>query len=182
VGELKIMQARSATLQLRLLHRGEVPAPIELRPVGFQDHIGRRGSAFERPAGCPRAGAGRLSTKDWPDVEIGVAAPSQGQMAAAAWGRTIPTYRGQPPWPSPRISTAPLTRSGTGFAEHTRTYLASGGTKVMSATAVRTLVPPRPDAGRSPRRTCLIYGTSGGEYVGCRLQGRCPRRIQHVMT
>lgn len=51
-------------------------------------------------------------------------------------------------------------------AEHTRTYLASGGTEGHESNGVRTLV--LATTGRrtgTPRRTCLIYGTSGGEYV-----------------
>ena len=51
-------------------------------------------------------------------------------------------------------------------AEHTRTYLASGGTEGHENNGVRTLV--LATTGRrtgTPRRTCLIYGTSGGEYV-----------------
>jgi deazaflavin-dependent oxidoreductase (nitroreductase family) len=51
-------------------------------------------------------------------------------------------------------------------AEHTRTYLASGGTQGHENDGVRTLV--LATTGRRtgvPRRTCLIYGTAGGEYV-----------------
>ena len=51
-------------------------------------------------------------------------------------------------------------------AEHTRTYLASGGTEGHENNGVHTLV--LATTGRrtgTPRRTCLIYGTSGGEYV-----------------
>lgn len=51
-------------------------------------------------------------------------------------------------------------------AEHTRTYLASGGMEGHERDGVRTLV--LATTGRrtgSPRRTCLIYGASGGEYV-----------------
>ena len=51
-------------------------------------------------------------------------------------------------------------------AEHTRTYLASGGTEGHESNGVRTLV--LATTGRrtgTARRTCLIYGTSGGEYV-----------------
>jgi deazaflavin-dependent oxidoreductase (nitroreductase family) len=51
-------------------------------------------------------------------------------------------------------------------AEHTRTYLASGGAEGHDRNGVRTLV--LATTGRrtgTPRRTCLIYGTSGGEYV-----------------
>jgi deazaflavin-dependent oxidoreductase (nitroreductase family) len=51
-------------------------------------------------------------------------------------------------------------------AEHTRTYLASGGTEGHESNGVRTLV--LATTGRrtgTPRRTCLIYDTSGGEYV-----------------
>ncbi|TQM09992.1 nitroreductase family deazaflavin-dependent oxidoreductase [Pseudonocardia kunmingensis] len=51
-------------------------------------------------------------------------------------------------------------------AEHTRTYLASGGTEGHENDGVRTLV--LATTGRrtgTPRRTCLIYGTSGDEYV-----------------
>ncbi|GAA5166038.1 nitroreductase family deazaflavin-dependent oxidoreductase [Pseudonocardia eucalypti] len=51
-------------------------------------------------------------------------------------------------------------------AEHTRTYLASGGTEGHDRDGVRTLV--LATTGRRtgiPRRTCLIYGTSGDEYV-----------------
>ncbi|MFC0438850.1 nitroreductase family deazaflavin-dependent oxidoreductase [Kutzneria buriramensis] len=51
-------------------------------------------------------------------------------------------------------------------AEHTRTYLASGGTEGHERDGLRTLV--LATTGRrtgTPRRTCLIYGTSGGEYV-----------------
>jgi deazaflavin-dependent oxidoreductase (nitroreductase family) len=51
-------------------------------------------------------------------------------------------------------------------AEHTRTYLASGGIEGHESDGVHTLV--LATTGRrtgTPRRTCLIYGTSGGEYV-----------------
>ena len=51
-------------------------------------------------------------------------------------------------------------------AEHTRTYLASGGTEGHENNGVHTLV--LATTGRrtgTPRRTCLIYGTSGDEYV-----------------
>lgn len=51
-------------------------------------------------------------------------------------------------------------------AEHCRTYLASGGTEGHENDGVRTLV--LATTGRrtgTPRRTCLIYGTSGKEYV-----------------
>jgi len=51
-------------------------------------------------------------------------------------------------------------------AEHTRRYLASGGTQGHESNGVRNLV--LVTTGRrtgTPRRTCLIYGTSGGEHV-----------------
>ena len=51
-------------------------------------------------------------------------------------------------------------------AEHTRMYLASGGTEGHESNGVRTLV--LATTGRrtgTARRTCLIYGTSGGGYV-----------------
>lgn len=51
-------------------------------------------------------------------------------------------------------------------AEHTRTYLASGGTEGHDSNGVRT--PVLATTGRrtgTPRRTCLLYGTAGGEYV-----------------
>ncbi|WP_433556558.1 nitroreductase family deazaflavin-dependent oxidoreductase [Pseudonocardia xinjiangensis] len=51
-------------------------------------------------------------------------------------------------------------------AEHTRTYLASGGAEGHENNGVRTLV--LATTGRrtgTPRRTCLIYGTSGDAYV-----------------
>jgi deazaflavin-dependent oxidoreductase (nitroreductase family) len=51
-------------------------------------------------------------------------------------------------------------------AEQTRTYLASGGTNGHEADGVRMLV--LVTTGRitgQPRRTCLIYGTSGEDYV-----------------
>lgn len=51
-------------------------------------------------------------------------------------------------------------------AEHTRTYLASGGTEGHENDGVRTLV--LATTGRrtgTPRRTCLIYGRSGDDYV-----------------
>ena len=51
-------------------------------------------------------------------------------------------------------------------AEHTRTYLASGGTEGHESNGVYTLV--LATTGRrtgEPRRTCLIYGTSGDEFV-----------------
>jgi F420H(2)-dependent quinone reductase len=47
-------------------------------------------------------------------------------------------------------------------AEHTRTYLASGGTEGHESNGVHTLV--LATTGRrtgTPRRTCQIYGTSG---------------------
>lgn len=51
-------------------------------------------------------------------------------------------------------------------ADHTRTYLASGGTEGHEAQGVRNLVIAT--TGRrtgQPRRTALIYGTSGDDYV-----------------
>jgi deazaflavin-dependent oxidoreductase (nitroreductase family) len=51
-------------------------------------------------------------------------------------------------------------------AEQTRTYLASGGTEGHEANGVRMLV--LVTTGRTsgePRRTCLIYGTSGDDFV-----------------
>jgi deazaflavin-dependent oxidoreductase (nitroreductase family) len=51
-------------------------------------------------------------------------------------------------------------------AEHTRTYLASGGTEGHESNGVYTLV--LATTGRrtgQPRRTCLIYGTSGDDFV-----------------
>lgn len=51
-------------------------------------------------------------------------------------------------------------------AEQTRTYLASGGTEGHEADGVRMLV--LATTGRTtgqPRRTCLIYGTSGDDFV-----------------
>jgi deazaflavin-dependent oxidoreductase (nitroreductase family) len=51
-------------------------------------------------------------------------------------------------------------------AEHTRRYLASGGTEGHVSSGVHTLV--LATTGRrsgTARRTCLIYGTSGGNYV-----------------
>lgn len=51
-------------------------------------------------------------------------------------------------------------------AEHTRTYLASGGTEGHERDGVRTLV--LATTGRrtgQPRRTALIYGRSGDAYV-----------------
>lgn len=51
-------------------------------------------------------------------------------------------------------------------AEHARTYLASGGAEGHERDGMRTLV--LVTTGRrtgTPRRTCLIYDTSDGEYV-----------------
>ncbi|GAA2123383.1 nitroreductase family deazaflavin-dependent oxidoreductase [Streptomyces synnematoformans] len=51
-------------------------------------------------------------------------------------------------------------------AEHARTYLASGGTEGHERDGLRTLV--LATTGRrtgTPRRTCLIYGTSGDAFV-----------------
>ncbi|NMO88581.1 nitroreductase family deazaflavin-dependent oxidoreductase [Actinomycetospora sp. TBRC 11914] len=51
-------------------------------------------------------------------------------------------------------------------AEHTRTYLASGGTEGHESDGVSTLV--LVTTGRrtgQPRRTCLIYGTWGEDLV-----------------
>jgi deazaflavin-dependent oxidoreductase (nitroreductase family) len=51
-------------------------------------------------------------------------------------------------------------------AEHARTYLASGGTEGHESNGVYTLV--LATTGRrtgQPRRTCLIYGTSGDDFV-----------------
>jgi deazaflavin-dependent oxidoreductase (nitroreductase family) len=51
-------------------------------------------------------------------------------------------------------------------AEHTRRYLASGGTEGHESRGVHTLV--LATTGRrtgEPRRTCLIYGTSGDDFV-----------------
>ena len=51
-------------------------------------------------------------------------------------------------------------------AEHTRTYLGSGGTEGHESNGVHTLVLATTCRRTgTPRRTCLIYGTSGGEYV-----------------
>jgi len=51
-------------------------------------------------------------------------------------------------------------------AEHTRKYLASGGTEGHENNGVYTLV--LATTGRrsgTPRRNCLIYGTTGDDYV-----------------
>jgi deazaflavin-dependent oxidoreductase (nitroreductase family) len=51
-------------------------------------------------------------------------------------------------------------------AEHTRTYLASGGTEGHESNGVYTLI--LATTGRrtgEPRRTCLIYGTAGDDFV-----------------
>lgn len=51
-------------------------------------------------------------------------------------------------------------------AEHARRYLASGGTEGHESNGVYTLV--LATTGRrtgEPRRTCLIYGTSGDDFV-----------------
>src|SRR3954447_2476201 len=51
-------------------------------------------------------------------------------------------------------------------AEHTRKYLASGGTEGHESNGVYTLV--LATTGRrtgEPRRTCLIYGASGDDFV-----------------
>ena len=51
-------------------------------------------------------------------------------------------------------------------AQQTRTYLASGGTEGHESNGVYTLV--LATTGRrtgEPRRTCLIYGTSGDDFV-----------------
>ncbi|MDT7804146.1 MAG: hypothetical protein QOI78_7579 [Actinomycetota bacterium] len=51
-------------------------------------------------------------------------------------------------------------------AEQTRTYLASGGTEGHESNGVFTLI--LATTGRrsgEPRRTCLIYGTSGDDFV-----------------
>jgi deazaflavin-dependent oxidoreductase (nitroreductase family) len=51
-------------------------------------------------------------------------------------------------------------------AEQTRTYLASGGTEGHESNGLRTLI--LATTGRRtgvPRRTCLIYGTSGDDFV-----------------
>jgi deazaflavin-dependent oxidoreductase (nitroreductase family) len=51
-------------------------------------------------------------------------------------------------------------------AEQARTYLATGGTEGHESNGVHTLV--LATTGRrtgEPRRTCLIYGTSGDEFV-----------------
>ena len=51
-------------------------------------------------------------------------------------------------------------------ADHTRKYLASGGTEGHESDGVYTLV--LATTGRrtgQPRRTCLIYGTSGDDFV-----------------
>ncbi|HEY0806649.1 MAG TPA: nitroreductase family deazaflavin-dependent oxidoreductase [Pseudonocardiaceae bacterium] len=51
-------------------------------------------------------------------------------------------------------------------AEQTRTYLASGGAEGHESNGVYTLV--LATTGRStgtPRRTCLIYGTAGEDFV-----------------
>ncbi|MGW4483633.1 nitroreductase family deazaflavin-dependent oxidoreductase [Amycolatopsis sp. NPDC004368] len=51
-------------------------------------------------------------------------------------------------------------------AEQTRTYLASGGTEGHESNGVHTLI--LATTGRrtgEPRRCCLIYGTSGDDFV-----------------
>lgn len=51
-------------------------------------------------------------------------------------------------------------------AEQTRTYLASGGSEGHDSDGVHMLI--LATTGRKsaqPRRTCLIYGTSGNDYV-----------------
>jgi deazaflavin-dependent oxidoreductase (nitroreductase family) len=51
-------------------------------------------------------------------------------------------------------------------AEQTRTYLASGGTEGHESNGIHTLI--LATTGRRtgiPRRTCLIYGTAGEDFV-----------------
>jgi deazaflavin-dependent oxidoreductase (nitroreductase family) len=51
-------------------------------------------------------------------------------------------------------------------AEHTRTYLDSGGTEGHENNGVHTLVLATTGRRTSqPRRTCLIYGRSGTDYI-----------------
>ena len=52
-------------------------------------------------------------------------------------------------------------------AEQTRTYLTSGGTEGHESNGVYTLIlaTTGPQDRRQPRRTCLIYGTSGEDLV-----------------
>ncbi|WP_290054602.1 nitroreductase family deazaflavin-dependent oxidoreductase [Amycolatopsis solani] len=51
-------------------------------------------------------------------------------------------------------------------AEQTRTYLASGGTEGHESDGVRTLIlATTGHRTGDPRRTCLIYGTSGNDFV-----------------
>lgn len=60
-------------------------------------------------------------------------------------------------------------------AEHTRRYLASGGTEGHEWNGLRTLV--LATTGRrtgEPRRTCLIYGTSGDDFVVVASKGGDP--------
>lgn len=59
-------------------------------------------------------------------------------------------------------------------AEHTRRYLASEGAEGHESNGVCTLV--LATTGRRsgvPRRTCLIYGTSGDEFVVVASNGGC---------
>ena len=68
-------------------------------------------------------------------------------------------------------------------AEHTRTYLASGGTEGHENNGVRTLV--LATTGRrtgTPRRTCLIYGTSGDEYVVVASKGGAEKNPAWVLN
>lgn len=61
-------------------------------------------------------------------------------------------------------------------AEHTRRYLASGGTDGHEWNGLRTLV--LATTGRrtgEPRRTCLIYGTSGDDFVVVASKGGDPQ-------
>src|SRR5256885_16532208 len=61
-------------------------------------------------------------------------------------------------------------------AQQTRTYLASGGTEGHESNGVYTLVPAT--TGRrtgEPRRTCLIYGPSGDDFVRGPSQGGADR-------
>jgi hypothetical protein len=145
---------------------GELPVPVELRPVRLPNLMSagedQRGNGLDRvPSGL---GLEALDERCGRDVESGMAAPSQGRMRPA-WPHH-PRYRkDSPPWPSPRTSTAPSTRSGTGspalphasrLGRHRR-HESNGVRALVLATTVRRT--------GSPRRTCLIYGTSGNEYV-----------------
>ncbi|MEV6171578.1 nitroreductase/quinone reductase family protein [Streptomyces sp. NPDC051954] len=137
--------------------QSRVPLPAGRRP----------GPAFACVAtGCSSAGKS-LRYGNLRDVDCaGTCLLHKGLvLAATRCGREVPEDRG-------------LAAQWDWVAEQTRTYLASGGTEGHESNGVYTLV--LATTGRRngiPRRTCVIYGTAGEDFVVASEGGADEKRI-----